>query len=222
MNYEVNGIKYSYDSSKNQRIKEQLVGREVMCCLTSEIEYILAQTDYGNSDDAPFTRDDIEHESNKMCSECDIAGCFEETLTDELDDDQLENNLSYKDDDEPIQYTCPVCGIDWNTADEAKQCCNTKQIYICKDCGKIYNEDDYKNLDDDEDEIYEWWAVSSWLGDKLKKQGEAVIEGYCAWFWGRGSSGQAILLDAVISRIAEDMEILEGQTYEWDKEKQVS
>ena len=34
--------------------------------------------------------------------------------------------------------------------------------------------------------------------------------------WGRATTGQAILLDGVISEICSDMEILEGQANEWN------
>jgi hypothetical protein len=69
-------------------------------------------------------------------------------------------------------------------------------------------------------EILEWWKVSSWLADKLLDQGECIIEfgGGFPSIWGRCTSGQAILLDWVISKIAMEAEILEGQRYEWNIE----
>jgi hypothetical protein len=53
-------------------------------------------------------------------------------------------------------------------------------------------------------EIYEFWAVSGWLADKLRAQGEAVASGYPE-IWGRATTGQAISLDGVIRRIAADL-----------------
>ena len=41
MPYTVNGIEYDFDSSVNHRIKQDFVNREVMCCMTLEVEYIL-------------------------------------------------------------------------------------------------------------------------------------------------------------------------------------
>lgn len=66
-------------------------------------------------------------------------------------------------------------------------------------------------------DIYEWWIVSGWLGDKLKEKGEYIIERWGAAIWGRCTTGQAISLDGVISRICSDLEILEGQAHEWHK-----
>ena len=65
-------------------------------------------------------------------------------------------------------------------------------------------------------EPYEFWIVDSWFGDKLKEKGEIVADFLGFTIWGRCTSGQAILLDGVISRICEDLEILEGQENEWN------
>ena len=54
-------------------------------------------------------------------------------------------------------------------------------------------------------EVYEYWAVTSWLADKLKEYGEPVAEfglTHVWGRWGRGTTGQAIALDYVIEQIA--------------------
>lgn len=51
--------------------------------------------------------------------------------------------------------------------------------------------------------VYEHWAVSSWLADKLIAHGEKVdkdFAGMCVW--ARTTTGQAIYADDVIERIA--------------------
>lgn len=50
-------------------------------------------------------------------------------------------------------------------------------------------------------EIFEWWAVSEYLYRQLRDRGEPVLEGACSYYWGRTTSGQAILLDSVIREI---------------------
>jgi hypothetical protein len=47
--------------------------------------------------------------------------------------------------------------------------------------------------------------------EKLKRYGEVFVEIFGEIWWGRTCTGQAILLDYVIGRIGEDMDILEGQ-----------
>lgn len=50
-------------------------------------------------------------------------------------------------------------------------------------------------------EIYEYWLVSPYLGEKLRENGEAVLERYGAWVWGRTCTGQTISLDGVMRKI---------------------
>lgn len=74
---------------------------------------------------------------------------------------------------------------------------------------------DLENLNYEPQEIYEWWAVSSHLYEKLRDLGEPVIDTGSCYVWGRTTTGQAILLDYAITQICSDMEILEGQANEW-------
>lgn len=71
MPYTVNGIEYDFDSSVNHRIKQDFVNREVMCCMTSEVEYILRLANELSGYDAPFTKEDV---SNYFVKECDKCG----------------------------------------------------------------------------------------------------------------------------------------------------
>ena len=51
-------------------------------------------------------------------------------------------------------------------------------------------------------DVMEWWLIDNWLAERLKREGEVVIEEYgCCW-WGRLASGQAICMDSVIRQIA--------------------
>ena len=54
------------------------------------------------------------------------------------------------------------------------------------------------------DEVLEWWLINSWLAEWLRQEGEVVIEEYGCYWWGRSTSGQAIYLDSVIQKIAEE------------------
>ena len=51
------------------------------------------------------------------------------------------------------------------------------------------------------DDVMEWWLIDSWLAERLKAQGEVIIEEYGCYWWGRQSSGQAIYMDSVIQEI---------------------
>lgn len=66
-------------------------------------------------------------------------------------------------------------------------------------------------------EVFEWWLVTEWLFEKLRDKEEVVIDSNYGHIWGRCTTGQAILLDYIITEICNDLEILEGQRYEWYK-----
>lgn len=61
------------------------------------------------------------------------------------------------------------------------------------------------DLEPNTSEVYEHWAVSSWLGHQLEQRGEVVFEFCGMTVWGRCCSGQSIKLDSVIEDIAKDM-----------------
>lgn len=64
-------------------------------------------------------------------------------------------------------------------------------------------------------EIFEWWIVSEYLYKALKGKHEPVLEWGNNYYWGRGTCGQSIMLDNIISVICSDMGILDGQKYTW-------
>lgn len=127
--------KYDIVDAVNQRITQKLVEREVFCCMTYEVEYML-RTQYDTKD--PLITDD------------DVQNMYDEKT------------------------------------------------------------DSYA-------EVFEWWAVSDWFGEKLKEKGEVIID--TVWgktYWGRRTTGQAICLDGVIFDIAYDMEILKDMEHSWE------
>lgn len=65
----------------------------------------------------------------------------------------------------------------------------------------LFNPDEEASDEQQAQEIYEWWLVSDWLLEKLEKKGQPVLKtDYGSW-WGRTTTGQAILLDGVIEDI---------------------
>jgi len=107
---------------------------------------------------------------------------------------------TYDDIENMYEWKCPECGNGFASEEEAKTCCNS--------------ETDPEN---EPQEIYEWWIISEFLYNKLKEKGYAVLEWGNNYYWGRCTTGQAILLDSVISEICSNMEILQGQKYDWSK-----
>jgi hypothetical protein len=53
------------------------------------------------------------------------------------------------------------------------------------------------------EEVYEWWLVSRQLARSLVQVGECVLYNDYGCWWGRTCTGQAILMDGVMQRVAE-------------------
>ena len=192
MRYTINGIEYDINSSINQKIKAQFVGREVYSGVSNMVEYILQQSQECSG--TPFGYEDIENYMVPMCPKCGDTCGLEETN---------------------LVYIC-TCGDERIISEsELEDCvCETEQDYAykCLSCEHIV--ESIEELDTSPQEIYEWWMVSSFLLEHLHRRGECVIIGEGTW--GRRATGQAIKLDGIISRICYEIGILEGQNYEWD------
>lgn len=158
------------------------------------------------------------------CQSCLVEELFKAGL---IDYEQIENCWSYRAD---------LSDGEWEGSDEER----TEKLEELQDeiddlnskldhChGAVANrlqekidrlQDDYDTLDrvDSEmAEIYEWWLVSDWFAEELKAKGQCILEEMdCTW-WGRQTTGQAILLDSVITSIAIDMRILKGMENGWN------
>jgi len=54
----------------------------------------------------------------------------------------------------------------------------------------------------DREEVFEWWRVTKWLADKLEAEGEVVLRNSYAEWWGRTCTGQSMLLDGTLQKVA--------------------
>ena len=217
MSYTVGGKTYETWSAKNQRIIDRLVDREVLCCVTQEMEYMLSKVFEGD-DKNPFTEDDLCNLYLPCCDECGNTYGLSEVRVRDLRNADLRRDVYGTDLSGDFVYgvACPVCGEVYRTGDEAKRCCGEDTVvYRCDNCGAVFSEDERNNLPTETPEIYEWWAVSNWFGEKLKEHGQPVIESWGKSYWGRTCTGQSISLDGCIINIAAEMGILEGMEFDW-------
>ena len=56
------------------------------------------------------------------------------------------------------------------------------------------------------DEVFEWWLVTPHLAELLKGNGEIILADYDCYWWGRTTDGQALWMDYVIQKIAQQTE----------------
>lgn len=72
---------------------------------------------------------------------------------------------------------------------------------------------EFFSIESYEREIFEHWIVTDFLGRRLSERGEKVLRDFfgmgCVWC--RTTTGQAILLDSVISDICADLGLLVGE-----------
>jgi len=72
--------------------------------------------------------------------------------------------------------------------------------------GRLFGYWDESEEAEEYNEVYEHWAVSKWLAEKLAEKGEVIeLDFYGVCLWGRGTTGQAIAIDYVIEEIAKDI-----------------
>lgn len=116
---------------------------------------------------------------------------------------------SYDDIENLYQYVCPNCG---DSMPEIERDQETEKAH-CPHC----HDEIVSELDQEPQEIFEWWIVTEYLYRQLKKRNEPVLEWGNNCYWGRTTTGQAIMMDGVISSICREMEILDGQKYSWAK-----
>lgn len=180
-----------YNSIKNQDIKQKFVSNHVYCNVNSMTEYILSKS--FEDREAPFSYDDVTNFyilPEYRGEYASFDGGTEEQRREEIS--RLEALKSDLEDDDS--------GLHEDSIQE-------KISLIEKEIAEL------EDLESEPQEVFTWYMVSSYLAEKLAEKGECVLldEG----IWGRGTFGQAILLDYVISSICSDMEILEGQANSW-------
>jgi hypothetical protein len=189
------------NDGQNQDIKSKFVAQHVKCNVNSLAEFVLSVSP--DVDSAPFTIDDIENMysypewSAKVLDESlYFEGGSEDDKNTFLEEfERLENESSELFDNEEISKTTHERNKELIA--EAKQ--------------------EFEGIETEAAEIFEWWVVSEFLYRKLKENGYCVVDAGSCYIWGRTTTGQAILLDYVITRICAEMEILEGQDNSWAK-----
>lgn len=148
-----------------------------------------------------------------------VVACISD-MADHLFDWDGEKYASYDEFENFYVKCCPECGGTYGFTEDDRYDedeCEDKRVHICESCGHEFSEDEFEEMDTNPAEVYEWWIVTPWLGEKLKAEGEVVLDRWGGWIWGRQATGQAIMLDGVIDRICYNIGILEGQKYDWSE-----
>ena len=77
--------------------------------------------------------------------------------------------------------------------------------FECVNCGYETEFDD-DECDCSLPEVFQWFAVTSWLAGQLQSIGQPVLDNEYGYWWGRTCCGQGIELDGTFQRISRKFE----------------
>jgi hypothetical protein len=132
--------------------------------------------------------------------------CCDSSLVDALL--QLETPVLHGFTWENVENTLPDPD-DWDLA-ECVEYCSDMGIDDADTYGMAEDDDDYLEAWRDQvrdnaepAEVFEWWRVSSWLCGQMRAMGEPVLDNDYGYWWGRKTTGQAIIADGILQRIVQ-------------------
>lgn len=220
---------YHLQSEENQDICASLVGRDVFCRVDEIVSYILEVGDRN----APFSIDDIE---NLYTPERVLPGQYLINVTEEEEVDVFINTYDEEgkeeiiffvkeNPDDPESHTKKMeawNGGTWEEEEKVWQYLRDNGLIdrnLARPAAWVDNANQLQKEESEMQEIYEWWAVTDWLAQKLRAAGEPVILTSDPALWGRTTTGQSIKIDSVMAEIAQEMGILYGQESSWSKQE---
>jgi hypothetical protein len=166
---------------------EQMVQREVLCCMSSLVS-TLAMANGCFQTEGRIGAEELAEQASELAAP---VLDYEEAATEA----GWEYVQTVDNHDQPITaWMRGADGVDADNEDGPPQFDTAQEA--CE----------FDGLDPYESEVFEHWAVSAWFAEKLAEQGERVdtdFAGLCVW--ARTTTGQTISADSVIEKIYRDM-----------------
>lgn len=163
---------------------EQMVQREVLCCMSSLVS-TLAKGAYAIESKGDFAHDEVKP-LQELCEQA------YELAVPVLDYEEA-----------AMQAGWHVYAGVWHHGEAHEHRART---FIARGYLSTQEVCDTNSLDPYEREVFEYWAVSKWLAEKLQAQGERVDTDFAGLnIWARTTTGQAISMDGCIARIHAEM-----------------
>jgi len=187
------------NSTTNQEIKGKFVGREIYCNVGSLVEYCLNKG--AEDSDSPVNLDEIENYYSYPEWQQTVIG---EKLW--FEGGTEEDKEKFLEEFERLEEE----SVELLEKEEISEETHERNLELIQEAKEMFEE-----IGSEPQDIMEWWAVSGWLYDKLQEKGQPVVDAGSCKVWGRTATGQAILLDYVITQICAEMGILQGQENSW-------
>jgi hypothetical protein len=223
----------AYMHGENEQILEKLVEREIYCNLTTITEYILSKAGQGEDPDAPFSWEDVENQYSpgevkpgqyrlQVQEERGEVAAWLHTFNDEGEEVEIWHApIHASDDPDGITQEIEVYnGGNWGDPDSIlefyRDTVNPKAAPL--ECWYDDEDDEPQREEGQYQEVASWWACTEYWQEKMKAQGEVVIDNR-PHIWGRTTGGQSISADGQVIHIARDMGILYGLKNSWHETK---
>jgi len=188
----------------------------VLCDQTEIVDTILNLSDEGSV--VPFSRDDIQNLSITRPE----ANQFRYIFHDEGDGEDGWDNFSgeiYPIDDDGEDGTLAVFHVDSSIARNMVKMdidpTDPQEVYdyyvtdtveapFPPKYGTCISEDEEVEMEEEDQDYFNWFLVDWWLAHELLERNEIMLTDGESHWWGRGTCGQAIYMDWVITRIVND------------------
>lgn len=176
----------THDGRTLQQAASDLVAREVLCCMSSMVSTLA--TGFGNIDS---------HKGRGPGAMIDLAGLAEQAF------ELAAPVLDYEEAAREASWAAEAGGT-WRRI--VKNETGTAAPELLDRVASAEAACEMDNIEPYEWEVFEHWAVSTWLAEKLEAAGERVDTDFAGLnVWARTTTGQAISIDAVIERITHEM-----------------
>lgn len=170
-----------------QRQAARLVEREVLVCLSSVVSTLANAYGHGLPRRSPhaIALDDLASEAQELC----------EPL---LDYESAAREAGWT-------HVAAIDGGGYGAFHPDADLCEAQDAHCATAEEAWQNACEASGVDPHEIEVYEHWAVSSWLAEKLIAKGERVDTDFAGLnVWARTTTGQAISIDSVIEAITKE------------------
>lgn len=167
-----------------QRRAAKLVEREVNCCMSNVVAALAGG--FGTIGRDPRTLSDLAEQAFELARP---IPDYDEAAAD-AGWRQTDSGYWY----DPDEYRNGVEAMQDAEANEDARVYASAEMWCAGENAEPYDRD-----------VYEHWAISSWLADKLEAKGERVDRDFAGLIvWARTTTGQAISIDNVIEEIARE------------------
>lgn len=166
----------THDGRTLERAASDLVAREVHLCLSSMVSTLAANWDVDHVNDG---MNELHEQAQELCAPV-------------LDYEESAREAGWS---QVPGATASAPMMFWHEGERRRE------LYASWDalCAE-------ENIEPHEWEVYEHWAISTWLAAKLLAEGERVEPDFAGLnVWARTTTGQAISIDAVIERIVREL-----------------